>query len=302
VSDACREQAFGEPSVKDMTQHTCTEKRKEAALATWGSPDTLHSVKATFTKILSEGGLFPWADSELPTAATKQLTSQLVAMVQSDMLPIVALPAVCPLPCSTVRPCLPFLPNVQGVVSSAFSQPRNRLFLNGDDMSFQAWQASLAVLKAGLNLSERIQVNGMPSTHPVVGWGRPGGYVYQKGYVEFFCSPDIFKHFMVKVQSLETVSYMAANKAGDFFSDAETTAAVAWGVFAGREIVQPLIVAPGAFKAWASEALELWVSMWGAVAAEGAAKTLLTEIRDTWVLVSVLDNDYVSGDVFRIAL
>jgi methylenetetrahydrofolate reductase (NADPH) len=30
-------------------------------------------------------------------------------------------------------------------------------------------------------------VDGVDSTHPVFGWGPRGGYVFQKGFVEFFC-------------------------------------------------------------------------------------------------------------------
>jgi hypothetical protein len=30
-------------------------------------------------------------------------------------------------------------------------------------------------------------VDGRPSTDPEVGWGGPGGFVYQKAYIEFFC-------------------------------------------------------------------------------------------------------------------
>ena len=31
-----------------------------------------------------------------------------------------------------------------------------------------------------LTINSQPAVNGKPSTDPVVGWGRPGGYVYQK--------------------------------------------------------------------------------------------------------------------------
>lgn len=35
-------------------------------------------------------------------------------------------------------------------------------------------------------------VNGVSSEDPVVGWGMPGGYVYQKAYLEFFtCQENV---------------------------------------------------------------------------------------------------------------
>ena len=144
-----------------------------------------------------------------------------------------------------------------------------------------------------------MQLNGARSSDSTNGWGDKGGYLYQNGYVEFFCSPETFKQVARKVHSCDTLSLLAADKTGHFVAEAAGTTCVTWGAFAQREIMQPLVVTPDTFKAWKDEALELWVSMWGAVAQDDAASQLFTEIRDTWFLVSVLENDYVSGDVFR---
>ena len=35
-------------------------------------------------------------------------------------------------------------------------------------------------------INSQPSVNGAPSTDPIVGWGTPGGYCYQKAYLEFF--------------------------------------------------------------------------------------------------------------------
>lgn len=35
-------------------------------------------------------------------------------------------------------------------------------------------------------INSQPSVNGAPSTDPIVGWGNPGGYCYQKAYLEFF--------------------------------------------------------------------------------------------------------------------
>ena len=94
---------------------------------------------------------------------------------------------------------------------------------------------------------------------------------------------------------------MAATGSGSFFSDTGATAAVTWGAFPGTEVLQPLVVAEDAFMAWHTEAAALWTEAWGMVVGDGPGEALLREIRDTWVLVSALENDYVSGDVFRIA-
>jgi methylenetetrahydrofolate reductase (NADPH) len=144
-----------------------------------------------------------------------------------------------------------------------------------------------------------LQVNGVDSADVKLGWGPAGGYVYQKSYVEFFCSPDAFKQFAQMVQGHATLTYMAANSAGSFFSDNESTACISWGAFPASEIKQAYVSCANGFKAWSAEAFELW-SMWQDVLpADSDARKLLQELKDSWFLVSLVENDYVSGDVYR---
>lgn len=145
-----------------------------------------------------------------------------------------------------------------------------------------------------------VQVNGSESSNVTHGWGPTGGYVYQKGFVEFFCSADAFKALAEAAQSRSTLSYMATDASGNFFCDSEATTAVSWGAFPAAEIKQPLVACVDGFKAWAGEAFELW-GMWQAVLGEGSpGNGVVQGIRDTWFLVAMLDNDYVGGDVFSI--
>ena len=89
----CSGAAFSDPSGKTMTQHVSSDKRKEKALAAWGAPNSIDSLQSAFGKMLSAGGLFPWADAGLPQATLK-LSDKLQAMVKGGMLPINALPQV----------------------------------------------------------------------------------------------------------------------------------------------------------------------------------------------------------------
>merc|ERR1719352_964996 len=100
----------------------------------------------------------------------------------------------------------------------------------------------MEMCKAGmLTINSQARVNGALSTDLVYGWGPAGGVVYQKAYVEFFCSPTMLKklkdHFLKK----KDVDWMAISKSGDLqtsanASAAEQVTAVTWGVFPGREI------------------------------------------------------------------
>jgi len=73
---------------------------------------------------------------------------------------------------------------------------------------------------------------------------------------------------------------------------------VTWGVFPGQEIQQPTIVDTASFLAWKDEAFQLW-NMFTDVNAENAdQKATVRSIADTWYLVNVVDNNFLSGDLF----
>jgi len=72
-------------------------------------------------------------------------------------------------------------------------------------------------------------------------------------------------------------------------------------VFAGKEIVQPTVVDVNSFVFWKNEAFELWTSLWGSLYEAGSkSKQVLEDIKSTWYLVSLVDNDFISGDIFSI--
>ena len=74
-----------------------------------------------------------------------------------------------------------------------------------------------------------------------------------------------------------------------------------WGVFPGREVLQPTVVDPDAFLEWKTEAFELWLSKWcTAYDDDSRAADVLHEIHDTYFLVNVVDNDFVAGDIFAV--
>ena len=77
-------------------------------------------------------------------------------------------------------------------------------------------------------------------------------YVYQKAYVEFFCSPEKFEQLEARLRGKKTLTYMAVNSAGEVRSNVAHTDvnAVTWGVFPAKEVVQPTVVDPQSFSVW----------------------------------------------------
>ncbi|KAH1046971.1 hypothetical protein J1N35_037755 [Gossypium stocksii] len=158
-------------------------------------------------------------------------------------------------------------------------------------------------LKGFLTINSQPAVNGEPSNSPSVGWGGPGGYVYQKAYLEFFCSKEKLDALVHKCKPLSSITYIAVNKSGNLISNIGTTDvnAVTWGVFPAKEIIQPTVVDPASFMVWKDEAFEIWSRAWAALYPEGdPSKKLLEEVQSSYYLVSLVDNDYIGSDVFAV--
>merc|ERR1719159_699992 len=153
-----------------------------------------------------------------------------------------------------------------------------------------------------LTINSQARVNGALSTDLVYGWGPAGGVIYQKAYVEFFCSPTKLHALKEHFSKKKDVEWMAISKNGDSQTSLITSGpvtAVTWGVFPGREIQQPTVVDAASFRAWKDEAFALW-DMFQEVNAENESmKRVVSNIADTWYLVNVVDNNFLSGDLFK---
>ncbi|KAG2722374.1 hypothetical protein I3843_02G109200 [Carya illinoinensis] len=157
--------------------------------------------------------------------------------------------------------------------------------------------------KGFLTINSQPAVNGEKSSSPSVGWGGPGGYVYQKAYVEFFCSREKLDALVGKCKDFPSLTYMAVNKEGSWISNSGQTDvnAVTWGVFPAKEIIQPTVVDPTSFMVWKDEAFEIWSRGWAGLYPEGdASRKLLEEVQSSYFLVSLVDNDYIHGDLFAV--
>ena len=184
-------------------------------------------------------------------------------------------------------------------------------------------QKLLAINRKGLlTINSQPQVNGAKSSDANVGWGPQNGYVYQKGYVEFFASPEMTTQIIELCESdpekYGNLSYSALNSAGEERTNCEgSTNSVTWGVFPANTVQAPTVVDAGAFKIWSKEAFGLWTSEWASAysaeegyewtdgaAASADSAAFIQSIKDSWFLVNIVDNDYVdtASDVFTILL
>ncbi|CAH8272769.1 unnamed protein product [Arabidopsis lyrata] len=114
--------------------------------------------------------------------------------------------------------------------------------------------------KGFLTINSQPSVNAERSDSLTVGWGGPVGYVYQKAYLEFFCSKEKLDAVVEKCKALPSITYMAVNKGENWVSNTAQSDvnAVTWGVFPAKEIIQPTIVDPASFKVWKDEAFRTW--------------------------------------------
>ncbi|KPI87741.1 putative methylenetetrahydrofolate reductase [Leptomonas seymouri] len=171
-------------------------------------------------------------------------------------------------------------------------------------------------------------VNGAPSSHKVVGWGPDDGCVYQKSYLEFFCPLTVAQTVFTTLEKYSSLQYMAMSSQGSMVrarwrmdgdegdhaeasppQDGESVpilisptpqqhdkislfgvgvTAVTWGVFPGREVIQPTIVSVDSLRAWVGEAFDLWAAPFP----NNDVPAVVRYIQSEWVLVSVVDNVY----------
>jgi methylenetetrahydrofolate reductase (NADPH) len=170
-----------------------------------------------------------------------------------------------------------------------------------------------AMNEAGfLTINSQPKVDAASSTDAVYGWGGEGGYVFQKAYVEFFCSKQLLDRLVALMPKYPLLSYHARNRNGEeILNTREGANAVTWGVFPGREIIQPTVVDTGSFRVWSHEAFELW-GQWEKIykvlqpsdegyeaekaKAQAQARSIISNVRDSYYLVNIVDNDYTSQD------
>lgn len=140
-----------------------------------------------------------------------------------------------------------------------------------------------------LTITSQPSVNGVSSTHSVHGWGPQGGYVYQKAYLEVLVSPELLPDLIKRISQDPTMTFYAVNKAGDLRTNAPNAGpnAVTWGVFPGKEIVQPTIVETVSFLAWKDEAFRFGSDWARCHPAESPSRKLINSIMDNWYLINI---------------
>lgn len=143
-------------------------------------------------------------------------------------------------------------------------------------------------------------VNGVSSSDSVNGWGGAGGYVYQKAYLEFFISPSLLQKLMNILQDYPSIHYHAISRSGQTLSNTDIRAvnAVTWGVFPGKEIIQPTVVDPESFHIWKDEAFEMWRDWASVYDKESTSYHIIDIIYNSYFLVNLVDNDYINGNIF----
>ena len=66
-------------------------------------------------------------------------------------------------------------------------------------------------LRGVLTVNSQPSVNCVPSNDPKVGWGPPGGFVYQKAYLEFFTSGENVRALLQVIRRYPTVHFQVAS-------------------------------------------------------------------------------------------
>jgi methylenetetrahydrofolate reductase (NADPH) len=103
---------------------------------------------------------------------------------------------------------------------TAFLEGRGRLPWCDENLAPEADVLLESTLKplnrrAVLTINSQPAANGMRSEDPQVGWGPPGGYVYQRQYLEFFCSRETLRRVVDTFGAYESLAFIALDAKGD---------------------------------------------------------------------------------------
>ncbi|KAI5307180.1 hypothetical protein KEM56_003427 [Ascosphaera pollenicola] len=161
----------------------------------------------------------------------------------------------------------------------------------------------VALNKRGfLTINSQPAVNGVKSSHSVYGWGPTNGYVYQKAYLELLVPPSLIDEILARVQDNADLTYYSVNKAGKLNTNAvDSPNAVTWGIFAGKEIIQPTVVETVSFLAWKDEAYRLGDDWATCFEAGSPSRKLIQSVMDSWYLVNIVNNDFHrTRDIFEL--
>jgi methylenetetrahydrofolate reductase (NADPH) len=82
-----------------------------------------------------------------------------------------------------------------------------------------------------------------------------------------FVHKNVVENLVNFLSKFKGISYQAINMAGKEFKNVgeQEVNAVTWGVFTGKEIIQPTVVDHQAFKIWKDIAFKAWIDTWGVV-------------------------------------
>jgi methylenetetrahydrofolate reductase (NADPH) len=140
-----------------------------------------------------------------------------------------------------------------------------------------------------LTINSQPAVNGARSSDPVYGWGPRSGYVYQKAYLEVLVSPELIAELLTRIERNDELTYYSINRDGELTTNApgDGPNAVTWGVFPGKEIIQPTIVERVSFVAWKDEFFHLGQDWAECYSASSPSRYLIEDLMDTWYLVNI---------------
>eukprot|EP01121_Diplochlamys_sp_Union-15-3_P011138 TRINITY_DN3198_c0_g1_i1.p1 TRINITY_DN3198_c0_g1~~TRINITY_DN3198_c0_g1_i1.p1 ORF type:complete len:586 (-),score=89.78 TRINITY_DN3198_c0_g1_i1:116-1873(-) len=157
------------------------------------------------------------------------------------------------------------------------------------------------IVKQGyLVINNLPRLNALPSEDKAQGWGGKGGHIYQKAYIEFFCSPENWSRLTTALKAFPTIKYQGSKASGPSEGNITSTIGITWGVWPDREIIQPNIVNPKVFDLWKEEAFLLWEDWYSVFTEESEEKRILKDVANTYYLGYVVDTDYEKGDIFAL--
>lgn len=157
--------------------------------------------------------------------------------------------------------------------------------------------------KGLFTINSQPKANGIPSDDPILGWGPPNGYVYQRLYIEFFIKKDLMLELIKELGNHPKILYQSINNKGDHYESFKSNVVLAltWGVFPNKEITQPTIYDSEVFLVWKEEAFtrfDEWIKIYNSEnSIDEQSSKYLKSLKDELFLMTIVDNDFVNPKV-----
>ncbi|KAF8987030.1 hypothetical protein BGZ52_006564 [Haplosporangium bisporale] len=284
------------PAFGDLDGYGASLKVKPwKALELWGRPKNVEDISQLFVKFIQGTiPLLPWSEGA-PLPETEAIQARLVTCNQRGFLTVGSQPAVDGKP--STDPLVGWGPKGGYVYQKAFIElfvgPNEVVALVEKLRTSSPWITFLAASRDG-DVVTNLTGDVLEEQNKIAELKKICGKKQDKVKKDAVASPSSSSSSSSTTTEEAPACETFSNKLEDEL--VEDSNAVTWGVFPGKEIIQPTVIEKVSFLAWRDEAFEIWRE-WEHLYPKGSeSRKLLHQIGHDYWLFNIVNNDFRDPD------